>query len=173
MTTSDAALIGRSISEMQRLRDAGYSTRDIANRIDVSKSAVHRYLTGQRLPTVDIAQRAVQSMAKAPERAVITDDFRGLGAVELVGRSSQERHTRWYDAMQRAARGDWSKFDALTKRDLTIKIRGASGKVERYTLAKDKDDLRRFIQQGQLDEIKALGEATYERRAKLVRRNAA
>jgi transcriptional regulator with XRE-family HTH domain len=114
----------RALAEqIQRLRQQGYSVREIARRTGISKSHVHDIATGRRGVSAVRAAAATEYLSRErPAFAIIDGQVR---AVDPMGRRDRQKIGRYMRAVQDARRsGD---FRDLRRRFKRTVIRTSEG----------------------------------------------
>ena len=111
------------VEQIQRLRQLGYSVREIARRTGISKSHVHDISTGRRGVSAARAAAATEHLSRErPALAIIGGQVR---AVDPMGRRDRQKIGRYMRAVQDASRsGD---FRDLRRRFKRTVIRTSEG----------------------------------------------
>ena len=111
------------VAEIRRLRQRGYSVREIARRSGISKSHVHDIATGRRGVSAVRAAAATEYLSRErPAFAIIDGQVR---AVDPMGRRDRQKIGRYMRAVQDARRsGD---FRDLRRRFKRTVIRTSEG----------------------------------------------
>jgi hypothetical protein len=103
------------VEQIQRLRQLGYSVREIARRTRISKSHVHDISTGRRGVSAARAAAATEHLSRErPALAIIGGQVR---AVDPMGRRDRQKIGRYMRAVQDASRsGDFRDVRRRFKR---------------------------------------------------------
>ena len=112
--------------EIRRLRQQGFSVREIARRTGISKSHVHNIAIGKRKVSAARAIAATERLSsERPALALIKGD--GIRAVDPVSRLDRQKIGRYMRAVQDAKRsGD---FRDLRRRFRRTVIRTSEGEL--------------------------------------------
>ena len=136
------------VEQIQRLRQLGYSVREIARRTGISKSHVHDISTGRRGVSAARAAAATEHLSRErPALAIIGGQVR---AVDPMGRRDRQKIGRYMRAVQDARRsGD---FRELRRRFRRTVLRTSEGE---FRLETDANALRELDDAWllQLDEV--------------------
>jgi transcriptional regulator with XRE-family HTH domain len=103
------------VEQIQRLRQRGYSVREIARRTGLSKSHVHDISTGKRGVSAPRAATATEHLSRErPALAIIDGQIR---AVDPMGKRDRQKIGRYMRAVQDARRsGDFRELRRRFKR---------------------------------------------------------
>jgi transcriptional regulator with XRE-family HTH domain len=103
------------VDQIQRLRQRGYSVREIARRTGISKSHVHDISTGKRGVSAARAVGATEQLSRErPAFAIIDGEVR---AVDPLSRRDRQKIGRYMRAVQDARRsGDFRELRRRFKR---------------------------------------------------------
>jgi transcriptional regulator with XRE-family HTH domain len=136
------------VEQVRRLRQRGYSVREIARRTGLSKSHVHDISTGKRGVSAARAAAATEHLSRErPALAIIDGQIR---AVDPMGRRDRQKIGRYMRAVQDARRsGD---FRDLRRRFRRTVIKTSEGEFRFET---DATALHELDDAGllQLDEV--------------------
>jgi transcriptional regulator with XRE-family HTH domain len=136
------------VEEICRLRERGYSVREIARRTGISKSHVHDISTGKRGVSVARATAATEQLSRErPAFAIIDGEVRAIDPLSRRDRQKIGRHMR---AVQDARRsGDFRELRRRFKRTV---IKTSEGE---FPLETDATALHKLDDAGllQLDEV--------------------
>jgi hypothetical protein len=136
------------VEQIQRLRQAGYSVREIALRTKISKSHVHDLSTGKRGVSAARAAAAIEELSgQRSAFAVIEGQIR---AVDPLNKRERQKIGRYMRAVQDAGRsGDFRDLGRRFKRSV---LRTSEGEFHFETNA---NVLRELDDAGllQLDEV--------------------
>jgi transcriptional regulator with XRE-family HTH domain len=105
------------VEQVRRLRQRGYSVREIARRTGISKSHVHDISTGKRGVSAARAAAATEHLSRErPALAIIDGQVR---AVDPMGRRDRQKIGRYMRAVQDARRsGDFRELRRRFKRSV-------------------------------------------------------
>jgi transcriptional regulator with XRE-family HTH domain len=136
------------VEQIQRLRQCGYSVREIARRTGISKSHVHDISTGKRGVSATRAAAATEQLSRErPALAIIDGQIR---AIDPVSKRDRQKIGRYMRAVQDARRaGDYRELRRRFKRTV---LRTSEGELRFETDAsvlRDLDDAGLL----QLDEV--------------------
>src|SRR5215472_4282910 len=84
--------------EIRRLRQRGFSVREIGRRTGISKSQVHNIAIGKRGISATRAIAATERLSRERPALVLTDE--GLRAVDPLGRRERQKIGRYMRAIQ-------------------------------------------------------------------------
>jgi transcriptional regulator with XRE-family HTH domain len=115
--------------EIRRLRERGYSIREIGRRTGISKSHVHNIAIGKR--SVSPARAAAASERLSRERPALVLTNEGLRAVDPVSRRERQKIGRYMRAIQDAK--DAADFRAIHRRFRHTVIKTHEGEIRLET----------------------------------------
>jgi transcriptional regulator with XRE-family HTH domain len=105
------------VEQIQRLRQGGYSVREIARRTGISKSHVHDISTGKRGVSTARATAATEQLSRARPALTIIDGQ--VRAVDPVNKRERQKIGRYMRAVQDARRsGDYRELRRRFKRSV-------------------------------------------------------
>lgn len=130
--------------EIRRLRERGFSVREIGRRTGLSKSHVHNIAIGRRGVSTPRAVAATERLSRERSAFVLTDA--GLRAVDPLSRRERQKIGRYMRAIQDAK--DTSDFRAIRHRFRRTFIRTSEGE---FHLETDPDVLRDLDDAGLLN----------------------
>jgi transcriptional regulator with XRE-family HTH domain len=136
------------VEQVRRLRQRGYSVREIARRTGLSKSHVHDISTGKRGVSATRAAAATEHLSRERPALVIIDGQ--IRAVDPMGGRDRQKIGRYMRAVQDARRS--SDFRELRRRFKRTVLRTSEGEFRFET---DPIALRELDDAGllQLDEV--------------------
>ena len=136
------------VEQIRRLRERGYSVREIARRTGISKSHVHDISTGRRGVSAARAAAATERLSRErPALAIIEGQVR---AVDPMGQLDRQKIGRYMRAVQDARRS--GNFRELRRRFKRTVIKTSEGEFRFET---DATALHELDDAGllQLDEV--------------------
>jgi transcriptional regulator with XRE-family HTH domain len=132
------------VEKIRRLREVGYSVREIARRTGISKSHVHDISTGRR--GVSAARAAAASERLSLERPALAMIGGQIRAVDPVSRRDRQKLGRHWRAIQDARQtGDYRQVGRSFRRTV---IKTSEGE---FRLETDPEILRDLDDAGLLD----------------------
>jgi transcriptional regulator with XRE-family HTH domain len=115
--------------EIRRLRERGFSVREIGRRTGISKSHVHNIAIGKRGVSPARAVAATERLSRERPALVLTDG--GLRAVDPVSRRERQKIGRYMRAIQDAK--DAADFRAIHRKFRHTVIKTRDGEVRPET----------------------------------------
>ena len=144
-TRSPSSAAGSALAdEIRRLRERGFSVREIGRRTGLSKSHVHNIAIGKRGVSASRAMAATERLSRERSALVLTDG--GLRAVEPLNRRERQKIGRYMRAIQDAK--DTADFRAIRRRFQRMVIKTSQGELRPET---DPQVLRNLDDAGLLD----------------------
>jgi transcriptional regulator with XRE-family HTH domain len=130
--------------EIRRLRERGFSVREIGRRTALSKSHVHNIAIGKRGISTTRANAAIERLSRERPALVLTDA--GLRAVDPVSSRDRQKIGRYMRAIQDAKEAN--DFRAIRHRFRRTVIKTSEGELRLET---DPEVLRDLDDAGLLD----------------------
>jgi transcriptional regulator with XRE-family HTH domain len=130
--------------EIRRLRERGFSVREIGRRTGISKSHVHNIAIGKRGISTARANVAIERLSRERPALILTDG--GLRAVDPVSRRERQKIGRYMRAVQDAKNA--ADFRAIGRRFRGTVIKTSEGEIH---LESNPEVLRELDDAGLLD----------------------